>query len=40
MIMIYLLEFSIILLISILWVMGIDNMKNNHKDYKGDDFLK
>lgn len=40
MIIIYLLEFSTILLISILWVMGIDNMKNNHEDYKGDDFLK
>jgi hypothetical protein len=21
------------------WVRGIDNMKDNHPDYKGDDFL-
>ena len=26
--------------ISWLWVSGIDNMKKNHPDYKGDDFLK
>lgn len=25
--------------ISFLWVSGIDNMKNNHPDYKGGDFL-
>ena len=25
--------------ISFLWVSGIDNMKNNHSDYKGGDFL-
>jgi hypothetical protein len=28
-----------VLTISILWVRGIDNMKNNHPDYKGEDFL-
>jgi hypothetical protein len=22
-----------------LWVRGIDNMKENHSDYKGEDFL-
>jgi hypothetical protein len=22
-----------------MWVSGIDNMKKNHPDYKGDDFL-
>jgi hypothetical protein len=26
-------------IISLLWVNGIDNMKKNHPDYKGDDFL-
>ena len=26
-------------LISWVWVRGIDNMKNNHPDYKGKDFL-
>ena len=26
--------------ISYLWVKGIDNMKKNHPDYKGHDFLK
>ena len=25
--------------ISLLWVNGIDNMKKNHPDYKGKDFL-
>lgn len=25
--------------VSILWVNGIDHMKENHPDYKGDDFL-
>lgn len=27
------------LFISIIWVRGIDNMKKNHPDYKGEDFL-
>lgn len=26
-------------IISIVWVRLIDNMKNNHPDYKGEDFL-
>jgi predicted outer membrane lipoprotein len=26
-------------IISFLWVEGIDNMKQNHPDYKGKDFL-
>lgn len=30
---------SISAIISIIWVKGIDNMKKNHPDYKGDDFL-
>lgn len=25
--------------IATLWVRGIDNMKRNHPDYKGEDFL-
>ena len=25
--------------ISFLWVQGIDNMKQNHPNYKGEDFL-
>ena len=29
----------ILLLISSLWVDGIDFMDKNHKDYKGEDFL-
>ena len=28
-----------VLTISLLWVRGIDNMKKNHPDYKGEDFL-
>ena len=26
-------------IVSLLWVRGIDNMKKNHPDYKGEDFL-
>jgi hypothetical protein len=26
-------------IISVLWVNGIDDMKKNHPDYKGEDFL-
>jgi len=25
--------------IAYIWVRGIDNMKKNHPDYKGEDFL-
>jgi len=32
-------SFLISLIISILWVRAIDNMKNSHPDYKGEDFL-
>jgi len=34
--------FSFILsaIISFLWVRGIDKMKKDHPDYKGDDFMK
>ena len=36
---VYLLMFVVTAVISYLWVRGIDNMKNKHPDYKGDDFL-
>jgi len=36
---VYLLMFIVTSIISYLWVRGIDNMKKNHPDYKGDDFL-
>jgi len=36
---IYLLEFTITLIISIIWVIGIDKMIQNNPDYKGEDFL-
>lgn len=29
----------VVIPIAILWVRGIDNMKKNHPDYKGEDFL-
>jgi hypothetical protein len=29
----------IVIYIAILWVRGIDNMKKNHPDYKGEDWL-
>jgi hypothetical protein len=31
--------FVVVAIISYLWVRGIDYMKENHPDYKGDDFL-
>jgi len=36
---IYLLILAVAAIISYLWVRGIDFMKENHSDYKGDDFL-
>ena len=36
---VYLLMFAVITLISYLWVKGIDNMKENYPDYKGEDWL-
>lgn len=35
----FLIFFLIMLPISYLWVRGIDYMKKNHPDYKGEDFL-
>lgn len=32
-------SFSVAAIISIFWVRGIDYIKENHPDYKGEDFL-
>jgi hypothetical protein len=37
---VYLTMFVITGIISYLWVRGIDKMKDEYPDYKGDDFLK
>ena len=39
MIAVFFFMFIFTALISWLWVSGIDNMKKNHPDYKGEDFL-
>jgi len=39
MVIVFTVMFLIVLGISWLWVRGIDNMKNKHPDYKGEDFL-
>lgn len=39
MIAVYFFIFIFVLIISIAWVKGIDNMKKKHPDYKGEDFL-
>jgi hypothetical protein len=36
---VYLLMVTVVAIISYLWVRGIDYMKENHPNYKGDDFL-
>jgi len=36
---VYLLMFIITLIVSLIWVRGIDKMTTEHPDYKGDDFL-
>jgi len=36
---VFLLMFVVIGFISYLWVRGIDYMKENHPDYKGDDLF-
>ena len=36
---VFFIMFCITALVSWLWVRGIDNMKQNHPDYKGEDFL-
>jgi hypothetical protein len=37
--MIILITLIITIVIAILWVRGIDYMKDNHPDYKGEDFF-
>lgn len=32
-------SFVLAAIISFFWVRGIDHMKRNHPDYKGEDFL-
>jgi hypothetical protein len=32
-------SFIMAAIVSFFWVRGIDNMKQNHPDYKGEDFL-
>lgn len=39
MIIIYAITFTIIASLVWLWVGGIDFMRKNHPDYKGEDFL-
>ena len=39
MIMLIFLIVSLAVLLTWAWVKGIDDMKNDHPDYKGDDFL-
>ena len=39
MFIVFFIMFCITALISWLWVRGIDNMKRNHPDYNGEDFL-
>ena len=36
---VFLIMFVFTTIISWLWVMAIDNMKKNHPDYNGEDFL-
>jgi hypothetical protein len=36
---VYVLMFVVVAVISYLWVRGIDYMKENHPDYKGDDLF-
>ena len=37
---VYLLMVAVVAMISYLWVRGIVYMKENHPDYKGEDFLR
>lgn len=36
---VYLLEFIVVVIISVLWVRGLTKMHEEHPDYKGDDFF-
>ena len=37
---VYLAEFIVTLIVSIVWVRSIDKMMTEHPDYKGEDFLE
>ena len=39
MITVFIVMFVFVAIISYAWVKGIDNMKENHPDYKGEEFL-
>lgn len=39
MITVFITMFVLVCIISWAWVKGIDNMKENHPDYKGEEFL-
>jgi len=36
---VYLIEFIVVVIVSAIWVRGIDKMMQDHSDYKGEDFL-
>jgi hypothetical protein len=36
---VYLIELIVILVISLVWTYGIDNMSKKHPEYKGEDFF-
>jgi hypothetical protein len=36
---VYLLEFVVVVIISLLWVNGITKMHEEHPDYKGEDLF-
>jgi hypothetical protein len=36
---VFLIVFLVTIIISVIWVNGIDKMKRYHSDYKGEDFL-
>jgi len=36
---VYLLEFIVVVIVSAIWVRGIDKMNRDHSDYEGEDFL-
>jgi hypothetical protein len=36
---VYGIMFLVVVVITIFWVRGIDNMMKNHPDYKGEDWL-
>lgn len=37
--MVFIILFSIVLMVALLWVRGIDYMAQHHPDYKGEDMF-